>query len=202
MTRRRKNKERLRVACRAAIVAQSWIAASLRERYQNSSRRPRRIVGSNSLSFSRRNKNRLMPKLMKLFRDCPELAPWLERPEQLRLLARYAGAAKMGGAFRSVVDKKKVHELISRVGVPVWRYGIEKGDEGKLFVGNTNDFIAHMDRAGSKCVHAFLLQVAKDFYHELAFAGRLDWREAKRGVHSEADLTLIRTLLEEVSPTA
>lgn len=202
MTRRNQNRAKLRAAGRAAMNAQAWIGAAFLDRLANNDGVPEGVLKSRGHFSSRRGMHSLVPALLRLFRDIPEFAPWCERPEHLRLLARYAGAAQIGGAFRSVVDNARVQEFVAQLGEPIWRYAIEHGKSNMALIGNTGDFVERMDAAGGENVHAFLLQVAQDVHQEIEFAARLKWcgSTTKSGV--EPDLTLIRTLLREVKPSA
>ncbi len=202
MTRRLRNKERLKLASRAAMSAHGWVRESLRERFRNLYNRPRRILNSGVGVVARRNKYKLMSKLLRLFCDVPELAPWCEKPENLRMLARYAGASKVGGGLRTVIDNVKVQDLIAQLGEPVWRYAVTNGKQSRVLVGSVSDYVTQIDVTGGECLDGFLRRVAKDSCDDIAVAASLDRYNPKKEKGSDETLTLIQSLMREHKPSA
>lgn len=176
--RRQRNRSRLVGALQAAVDADQWIGTPLRYKSLPESLSIDEPEIVEDLLFDRRRSQLLpdlVPALLRLFRDRPELGAWLRSQEDLMRLARLAGAAHRGGALRTFLERHQVERIVERLGVGVWHYALEKGPDAFILASEVDDIIDAIEQDGRRNVATYLRSVTPDVFPMVMDAMGEDW---------------------------
>lgn len=200
--RRQHNRARLVLALDAAAATDGWLGRVVR-----GAAMPRDLVAmrpalAEAIAAEARRSRLLpdiVPELFALFRDRPELARWMRTPQRVEQLSRLAGAARHGGALRTYLDRDDIARIVDRLGEPVWRYAIERGDASFMLTRNVDDVIDQIEADGRRTVAGYLRNVVRSLHPALMAALGPAWQATEPASLGADEIGALRQIMGEVA---
>ena len=203
MIKSRPRTDRITAAARAAAAADGWLLPSaVQSRLdegdlcQNAKALERKILGSERLS---RRVFDPLPRLFDLFRQHSDLGQWLYSPDKARSLCLFAGARRHGGALRGFIDRRDVETIVSRIGWPAYRYGLERQHAALVMSTAPDPILDAIEYDGVNAVSRYLGEVLGDLYPDVARAAGLPETPPSKtaaGASGSIDVTAVMSEVE------